>query len=84
MKKFHYRIPLCALLIGAAVALPVQAKGNSRSGGNHSVRGHVKSDGTYVSPHYATNPNNTQRDNWSSKPNVNPYTGKEGVKEPPQ
>ena len=27
------------------------------------------------------NPNNTQRDNWSSRPNTNPYTGKPGTKE---
>lgn len=57
-------------------------KASDSSGGSHSVRGHVKKDGTYVQPHRATNPNNTQRDNWSSKPNVNPYTGKQGTKEP--
>ena len=52
------------------------------NGGSHSVNGHFKKNGTYVAPHHATNPNNTERDNWSSKPNVNPYTGKQGVKEP--
>ncbi len=50
-------------------------------GGSHSVRGHARKDGTYVQPHRATNQNKTQRDNWSSKPNVNPYTGKPGEKE---
>lgn len=54
---------------------------SNSSGGSHAVRGHVKKDGTYVQPHRATNPNQTQRDNWSSKPNVNPYTGKPGTKE---
>jgi len=49
---------------------------------SHNVRGYTKKDGTYVAPHRATDPNKTQRDNWSSKPNVNPYTGKEGTKEP--
>lgn len=48
----------------------------------NSVRGYTKKDGTYVAPHQRTNPNGTQRDNWSSKPNYNPYTGKEGKKEP--
>jgi hypothetical protein len=48
---------------------------------SHSVRGYTKKNGTYVAPHKATNPNYTQRDNWSSKPNTNPYTGKKGSKE---
>ena len=49
---------------------------------SHNVRGYTKKDGTYVQSHRQTNPNKTQKDNWSSKPNVNPYTGKEGTKEP--
>jgi hypothetical protein len=53
--------------------------GSSRS---NNVRGYTKKDGTYVAPHKRTNPNNTQRDNWTSKPNQNPYTGKDGTKEP--
>jgi hypothetical protein len=51
--------------------------------GNHAVRGYVKpSTGTYVAPHRQTNPDRTQRNNWSSKGNVNPYTGKVGTKTP--
>lgn len=57
-------------------------KSGSGSGGSHHVNGHFKKNGTYVAPHHATNPNHTQRDNWSSKPNVNPYNGKQGTKEP--
>ena len=49
---------------------------------SHYVKGYTKKDGTYVAQHRATNPNKTQRDNWSSKPNTNPYTGKQGTKEP--
>lgn len=72
------------LAIGLVLGLsnsPVFAKKQSSGGGSHSVKGHVKKDGTYVQPHRATNPNHTQRDNWSSKPNVNPNTGKPGTKE---
>lgn len=69
-------------LVLAIVPLAAPAKkAPSSSGGSHTVKGHVKKDGTYVQPHRATNPNQTQRDNWSSKPNVNPYTGKPGTKE---
>lgn len=45
-------------------------------------RGYVNKSGTYVMPHYQTAPNRTKVDNWTSKPNVNPYTGKPGTKDP--
>jgi len=44
------------------------------------VGGHYKSNGTYVQPYYRTSPNNTVYDNWSTYPNVNPYTGQTGTK----
>lgn len=50
------------------------------STGSHSTSGYVKSNGTYVAPSHATNPNGTKADNWSTKGNVNPYTGKVGTK----
>lgn len=56
--------------------------GASSAGGSHAVRGHVTKNGTYVAPTRATNPNSTQRDNYSSKPNVNPYNGKQGTRTP--
>jgi hypothetical protein len=46
------------------------------------VRGHVTKAGTYVAPSYRKAPNHTKTDNWSSKPNVNPYTGKPGTVDP--
>lgn len=49
---------------------------------SHAKRGYVKKDGTYVAPSRATNPNDTKLDNYSSKGNINPYTGKEGTKDP--
>lgn len=55
---------------------------HASSGGSHSIQGYTKKDGTVVAPAHATNPNNSKADNWSSKGNVNPYTGKEGTKDP--
>ena len=55
---------------------------SSLAAGDHAVRGYVTKKGTYVAPSRATNPNKTQRDNYSSKPNVNPYNGKQGTREP--
>lgn len=43
---------------------------------NIHVRGYFRKDGTYVKPHYRSDPNGTVNDNWSTKGNVNPYTGK--------
>ncbi len=45
-----------------------------------SVRGYYKpSTGAYVMPHYKTTPNRTKLDNFSTKGNYNPYTGKSGT-----
>ena len=46
------------------------------------VRGTIRKDGAYIAPHQRTTPNSTRTDNYSSKPNVNPYTGKEGRVDP--
>ncbi len=46
------------------------------------VNGYYNQYGTYVAPHYRTAPNNTINDNWSTKPNYNPYTGKQGTVAP--
>lgn len=47
-------------------------------------QGYVRRDGTYVQPHYQTAPNNTAYDNYSTRGNVNPYTGKVGTVNPDQ
>lgn len=46
--------------------------------GSHYVAPHTTKNGTYVDGHYQSNPNGTKADNWSTKGNVNPYTGEEG------
>ncbi|GAB6127224.1 hypothetical protein [Humidesulfovibrio idahonensis] len=45
-----------------------------------AVRGYTKKNGTYVKPHMRSAPNGSKADNWSTKGNVNPYTGKVGTK----
>lgn len=44
------------------------------------VQGYYNADGTYVEGHYRTNPNSTTKDNYSTYPNVNPWTGEQGTK----
>lgn len=46
------------------------------------VQGYTKKDGTYVQGHYKTEANSSKYDNYSSKPNINPYTGKKGTVDP--
>ncbi|VTU20097.1 hypothetical protein SRS16CHR_02574 [Variovorax sp. SRS16] len=54
--------------------------GTGSSSSSHSIHGYTKSNGTYVAPARATNPNSTKSDNYSTRGNVNPYTGKAGTK----
>ena len=54
----------------------------SFAAGDHPVRGHVTKSGEYRAPTRATNPNRTQTDNYSSKPNINPASGKQGTRTP--
>jgi hypothetical protein len=53
----------------------------SASADNYT-RGYTRSNGTYVQPHYQSAPNGNQYDNYSSKGNVNPYTGQAGTVQP--
>jgi len=59
-----------------ALALPVYAK-------SVSVRGYYRKDGTYVRPHMRSSPDGNFWNNWSTKGNVNPYTGEMGTKTSP-
>lgn len=74
MKSLH--LGLLALAVSAfAGSLAI-------AGGSHPVRSTITKSGTYVAPHRQTNPDSTKLNNWSTKGNVNPYTGKPGTKDP--
>lgn len=74
MKKL---LLVLALLIGV---LSFSASADART---TRVRGYYKpSTGRYVSPHYKTTPNRSKFDNFSTKGNYNPYTGKKGTINP--
>jgi hypothetical protein len=90
-----YRI-VCVIVILALLGFPTSAQRSGRSSrpGTSSstrsssssrvvqVRGYTRKDGTYVPPHNRTAPNSTKLDNWSTKGNVNPYTGEPGTVDP--
>ena len=47
-----------------------------------AVRGYYRSNGTYVPPHYRSAPDGSVYNNYSTKGNQNPYTGKSGTVNP--
>jgi hypothetical protein len=69
-----------------AAALMLAATGAQAQYGTnpntHTSSGYTRSNGTYVPPYVATNPNGTQRDNFTATGNVNPYTGAVGTRTP--
>jgi len=77
---------LILLLLVAVISLaplPADAKGRGRGGGGGgttTVRSYTKRDGTYVQSHRRTAPDGVKSNNWSTRGNVNPYTGKVGSK----
>ncbi|WP_051405138.1 hypothetical protein [Bacillus cihuensis] len=56
---------------------------NSPAHADVYVEGYTRSDGTKVKPHYRSDPDGNFSNNWSTKGNVNPYTGEIGTKTSP-
>jgi hypothetical protein len=90
----HLSITILVILAGSSLFTDSWARGGGGRGGGYRGGSHTgggghlgvgpytKRDGTFVQPHHRTAPNSTQRDNFGSKPNVNPYTGQPGTREP--
>lgn len=74
MKKF-----LIGLIFAIALVLSVSDLAEARVS---RVKGYIRSNGTYVQPYYKTSPNKSKIDNWSTRGNYNPYTGKKGYVNP--
>jgi len=83
---------LAAALVVVATGAQAQyyGGGNSSYGGygsgsnsnSHERSGYTTQSGTYVAPSTATNPNNTQMDNYGSRGNYNPNSGTFGTRTP--
>ena len=76
-----------ALIVGSLQTVAARSNNNSYgswdtgTGSNaksERVSGYTKENGTYVEPYYRTSPNNTVNDNYGTRGNENPYTGKVG------
>ncbi|WP_229193211.1 hypothetical protein [Bradyrhizobium brasilense] len=57
------QLALTAALVLAANAAQAQYLGTGSNPNSHGVSGYTRSNGTYMQPYQATNPNGTQRDN---------------------
>ena len=66
------------IIIAAFAAIATSAQAQSLQ----YRSGYITQRGTYVAPHYATTPNATRLDNYSTRGNSNPFTGATGYKSP--
>jgi hypothetical protein len=82
MMKKVIVLGMVATLGISGFTLEASAGGRGGAGGSHSVKGYYRKDGTYVAPHHRTSPDSSTSNNWSTKGNMNPYTGKEGTVDP--
>lgn len=62
-------------VVALSTAASAQYYGTGSNSNSHYRSGYTTQSGTYVPPSYATNPNNTQRDNYGTRGNYNPYSG---------
>ncbi len=68
-----------ALALALACAAPL-AEASAQA--STQRRGYVTRNGVYVPPSQQTKPDGTKANNWSTRGNVNPYTGKPGTVDP--
>jgi hypothetical protein len=73
---------IAALLSAGASAQSIYGYGTGSNPSSHFVQGYTNQFGTYVQPHYQTNPNNTQFDNYNARGNYNPHNGAYGTRSP--
>lgn len=73
MKKLITIFSIVGILLGLVGSVDAASR----------VRGYYKpSTGSYIQPHYRSSPNRSRYDNYSTKGNYNPYTGKKGYTSP--
>ena len=69
---------IAAGVLAISTAAQAQYYGTGSNPNSHGVSGYTRSNGTYVQPYRATNPDSTQRNNYGTSGNYNPYSGQSG------
>ena len=88
MRSFKWLLVPAYFVLNAAT---VEAGGGGHGSGGHGVssphsgspvhvNGYTRSDGTYVAPYVRSSPDATLSNNWSTRGNINPYSGVLGNK----
>jgi hypothetical protein len=70
---------LLAVVLALAWAAPL-AEASAQA--STQRRGYVTRNGVYVPPSHQTKPDGTKANNWSTRGNVNPFTGRQGTVDP--
>lgn len=78
MKSSFLKV-LSILLLGTLSLVPNTSFAQRKSSSDVSVKSYVKSNGTVVQGHMRSAPDKTGGNNFSTKGNVNPYTGEAGT-----
>lgn len=76
MKKIIISLTALFLVFSFSLATASNAEAVQR------VKGYTTKKGTYVAPHFKQSPNSSKFDNFSTKGNINPFTGKKGTVNP--
>lgn len=77
MTRTIFLAAVLSALASAALAQGYQYGTGSNSNSTY-VDGYTTDRGTYVEPHYRTNPNSIESDNYGARGNYNPYNGRTG------
>jgi len=67
---------------GSSYGSPYRSYGTGSNPSSTYVQPRINSNGNYVGGHHRTTPNNTQYDNYGSRGNYNPYSGRTGSRSP--
>ena len=66
----------------AAAAIAIAAALSPAAHADQFVSGYFRQNGTYVNPYVRTTPDSSLFNNYSTAPNINPYTGHVGTVNP--
>ena len=70
------------MMIKTLAAAAIFISASSAALADEYVNGYTRRDGTYVQPHMRSSPDGNPLNNWSTRGNVNPYTGDVGTRNP--
>jgi hypothetical protein len=77
-KRGRMKKGLAAVILGALLLFSTNAEAAKKQ---VHVRNYSTKSGHLIQQHYRTSPGHNKRENWSSKGNWNPHTGKAGTKD---